>query len=150
MSIILPIYKIHQLYILIYYTFIIITFLLISTVSVVIKKHKNQTKDEEHFKWDFFIFLLLYIMFIVLYIILFAFLYILTFWLGDGGLSLNGVEYIFNMTDALSFSSFMIFGFDVGFFPYGFMNLFMSLQLFISQIVIFGFLLVLLIDFIRK
>ncbi len=136
----------HPFYIIVYYLFVVVSFFLIKTVNKVIILQK---KSGRYFQWEFFICLVVYIAYILIYIALFTILYLLAFWSGDGSLEFNGVGKILDTPKTIALSSFTLFSYDIGYMPLGFMNLFMSLQLFISQIIIFGFLLVLLMDFIR-
>jgi len=139
----LVIFKFSLYYFLIYCSLVFITFYLIITISKIISTNGST-------KLHFFIFILKYFFIIIAYIVIFAWLYQLTFWLKDGNFYLNEIIYILTPIKSLFVSSFTLLSFDVGFFPERFMKFFMFVQIFISQIVILGFLFVILGDLLRN
>jgi len=137
-------FRISQQYLLLYFIFIWITFVLIKEISRVNNLGKKITK------WDFFTFTSKYFFIATLYIILFGLIYSTTYNLNYGDFSFDGKIYLIGLKESLFISGMTFLSYDVGLFPNGFMKLFLFFQMFISQIMILGFLFIIFSELLTR
>lgn len=132
-------FRINFIYIALYILFIIITYMLIKETSEVYSK--KEQLDKRDIKREFIKFIIIYMIIIVSYIILFSFLFFLTAKLNIGQIISNdGIKPVENFRDFLFFSGITFVSYDAGFFPTQLMKIFVFIELFLSQIIILGFL----------
>lgn len=127
------IFNINLLYLSFYFNLAFVILLLNKLISNIIGK-KEITRGE------FFKYVVAYLFIVGLYIFFFANLYSMTTKLGDGSFNLDGEDFPLDRTGFYFISGITFLSYEVGFFPLGYMKVFMFVQIFISQIIILGFL----------
>ena len=133
---------VHLIYFPYYFVFIVITFILIVKISEVNEKKKGEIDKREFFK-----FIAIYLAIIIIYILFFSLLFFTTYKINSGylvsdyGLDLSKrIKPLSDYRDFLFFSGITFVSYDTGIFPVELMKLFVFIELFISQIIILGFL----------
>ena len=84
------------------------------------------------------------------YVGVFGYLYYETSLLQDGGFLLNNSYFVMTLEKSFLISASFLLSYDAGYTALGYADYFLIIQLFISQIIVLGFLFVILGDFIKR